>query len=331
MLKLSTGGFGTVAPSILKARTYIAPQPHSDVNDRGEYDLFYGGAGSNWFIGDATADTMYGEGGRDILDGGDGDNWLYGGDGNDVLTGGSDTDRLFGGADDDRISGGAGADFLDGGDGVDIADYSASTYAVTVNLAKNSGLGGDAHGDRLFNIEVVYGSRHDDVLVGDDHDNLLYGLAGLDEIRGGGGDDVIAGGSNPLAGPLQPGKFVDPFAHGDQLWGDGGNDTFEFRLYESGGLKEYGILNREPDLRGIDTIHDFDMNGDDVLRFQTIDLFEHNWFVTDLNLQGTPYRGALVEFSLREPGTEDFNVVNQVFLSGVWAEALSDEDVEVFL
>ena len=80
------------------------------------------------------------------------------------------------------LIGGAGADWLDGGGGVDTASYATSASGVAVSLATGSGFGGDAEGDRLFNIETLTGSKFNDTLEGDARNNKLVGGAGIDTV-----------------------------------------------------------------------------------------------------------------------------------------------------
>lgn len=100
-----------------------------------------------------------------------------------VLRGIEGNDQLFGRDGGDTLEGGAGADQLDGGAGGDTASYAGSASGVSVDLATNTGFGGDASGDTFVGIEHLTGSRFGDVLKGDD--------AGSNLIRGGLGDDVI--------------------------------------------------------------------------------------------------------------------------------------------
>ncbi|MEZ5840904.1 MAG: hypothetical protein R3D02_10950 [Hyphomicrobiales bacterium] len=110
------------------------------------------------------------------------------------LIGSSKDDVLTGDDNDNIIAGGAGADTIDGGLGFDTADYQASSAAVTVDLFNGTGVGGDAHGDRLTSIENVVGSTYGDRLIGSDNFDLLEGMAGNDSINGGLGDDILEGG-----------------------------------------------------------------------------------------------------------------------------------------
>lgn len=184
-----------------------------------------GTASEDFLVGDAAANT------------------LNGGDGDDVLSGGAGADSLSGGEDDDVLEGGAGADSLDGGAGLDIVRYLGSSAGVTVNLATGAGLGGEAEGDTLSNIEVIHGSQYNDNITGDAADNRLFGHDGADVIDGAGGDDVLDGGlgADSLAGgigddnfdggagadSLRGGDGVDRLLGGDgndQLFGDAGVD-----------------------------------------------------------------------------------------------------------
>ena len=112
----------------------------------------------------------------------------------EALIGSAYADHLIGDGADNLLRGGAGADFLDGGAGVDTANYSDSHIAVTVNLQNGLGLGGDAQGDRLVNIEDVRGSHKDDTLIGNGGANYLSGDFGDDRLFGGGGADTLIGG-----------------------------------------------------------------------------------------------------------------------------------------
>jgi Ca2+-binding RTX toxin-like protein len=117
----------------------------------------------------------------------------------DVLTGSAAANRLDGRNGDDILAGLGGADALIGGAGVDLADYSASSSGVTINLQSGTGSGGDAQGDTLSGIENVVGSAHADrltgaagvnILTGGDGDDILAGLGGADQLIGGVGTDT---------------------------------------------------------------------------------------------------------------------------------------------
>lgn len=140
------------------------------------------------------ADTIHGYGGADTIVGLGGDDIIFGDNGDDTIDAG---------ADNDIIVGGKGADTIDGGSGEDRASYGDSLEGVSVSLATGRGSGGTAQGDRLVNIEDLFGSKFDDdligdggnnILVGDDGDDVLQGGSGRDQLIGGGGADVLNGG-----------------------------------------------------------------------------------------------------------------------------------------
>ena len=85
--------------------------------------------------------------------------------------------------------GGGGADHLFGGEGKDTADYSDSNTGVQASIAAHGGSFGTAEGDKLYEIENLNGSQHDDILEGDKNANVLYGDFGNDVLKGGGGAD----------------------------------------------------------------------------------------------------------------------------------------------
>ena len=66
--------------------------------------------------------------------------------------------------------------------GVDTASYATSKSGVAVSLTLGNGIGGDAQGDRLVNIENLTGSNYDDTLEGDAGNNKLVGGSGVDTV-----------------------------------------------------------------------------------------------------------------------------------------------------
>jgi Ca2+-binding RTX toxin-like protein len=123
---------------------------------------------------------------------------VIGSEASDLLIGNGDDNVLDGHGGGDHFGGSAGADTFIGSDdiGADIADYSLSPWGVTVNLQTNVNYGGDAEGDKLINIEWVYGSKNPDTITGDGKDNSLLGLDGDDTLNGGEGNDVLSGGAD---------------------------------------------------------------------------------------------------------------------------------------
>ena len=146
----------------------------------------------------------------DHLTGNHHDNQLVGGAGDDTLRGGASnagdrsTAAIIRG---DVLVGGPGADLLDGGEdmnekndmvpdtstgavegamlaaSVDWAVYKHAMEGVAVDLSTNRGTGGEAMGDTLVNIELVWGSEKDDTFVS--------GLGG-NNIEGDGGSDTVS-------------------------------------------------------------------------------------------------------------------------------------------
>lgn len=173
--------------------------------------------------GDAAGDTgdgfenLTGSSFGDRLTGNDAANVLKGGAGvYDQLFGEGGKDKLFGGAGTDEMTGGAGADVLNGGGGTfDSIGYNNSAVGVRIVLGRNGaetiGKGGEANGDRITNVENIFGSQHDDVLTGNNLANRLSGGFGNDTLNGKKGADFLSG------------SFGD-----DTLIGGKGNDTFEF-------------------------------------------------------------------------------------------------------
>jgi Ca2+-binding RTX toxin-like protein len=135
---------------------------------------------------------------NDTLAGNDEDNILAGLDGHDELYGGKGNDSLFGGAGNDRLYGGEGRDLLNGGEGRDYAIYVDSRVGIAAVMLNQDG--SSLHGfeglgeDDLINIEAMWGSQFDDLLVGNDEDNIILGMDGNDSLYGGAGNDILNGG-----------------------------------------------------------------------------------------------------------------------------------------
>ena len=95
--------------------------------------IINGNDASNQLNGTNLADQIFGRGGNDALEGLDGN---------------------------DLLEGGAGIDDQYGGNGFDYASYRSSGAGVGVLLDLGYGLGGDAEGDGLYDIEGVIGSGY---------------------------------------------------------------------------------------------------------------------------------------------------------------------------
>ena len=158
---------------------------------------------------------------NDTLVGNADDNVISGGLGNDNIDGGPGGDLLSGDGGDDTVNGGsgAGAGVLD----TDYIDYGAAPGPVRVDFVagKTAGWGNDT----VTNIEGVFGSKFNDVLVGDGT-SLLWGMAGDDEIHGQRDDRALF--SKPvdanLASRTATGEGNDKLIDVANLEGSSGND-----------------------------------------------------------------------------------------------------------
>ena len=164
----------------------------------------------------------------DHIFGADGDDWYIDGLGGD--------DFLYGADGDDVLVGGKGADYLQGGrekEGGDTADYSSSDAAVIVTLDSKDqvghGLGGEAEGDTLVDIENLIGSEYNDGLFGDDQANWLSGNGGDDVLKGYGGADKLWGGDDVDTASYDesPSGVTVSLLAGFATGGDATGDTFQ--------------------------------------------------------------------------------------------------------
>ena len=136
------------------------------------------------------------------LPGGHGGSAYYqlAGQGNNTLTaieahvGGSNSFYfdLVGTAGDDALNGKL---WGNGEYGVSHVDYRDALSAVQANLATGTAAGGSGN-DTFANINSVFGSNFDDVLVGNGSFNNLFGDAGNDTLQGMAGDDILTGGAS---------------------------------------------------------------------------------------------------------------------------------------
>lgn len=216
---------------------FICDDSDNTMDGRGGNDTFFGNGGRDGVqfggalaavVADLAASTVIADG----LAGSDrafGIENLIGGAFNDTLAGDDGDNTLFGGGGDDLLLARGGNDFLDGGAGSDVADYSALTVGITINIGPTitvfDGLGGT---ELLINMEGILASSADDLLVGDASDNTLGGGAGNDTNDGRAGSDVADYGSATvgvtidLAAGATSGGTVILFPVFD---GQGGGDT----------------------------------------------------------------------------------------------------------
>lgn len=197
------------------------------------------------------SDVMKGGEGADTLVSISGDDQMRGGDWGDNFYSIGGRDRMLGGKGDDvfdfalanakafpsplsvtRAQAGLVGIWIDGGKGRDRVDFSDTytSYAtldnfLTLGVEVDLGVGigrergtGRAGQFTIKNVEDLYGTKREDVLIGSDTGNHLYGLAGKDILAGRSGADRLVGGKH--ADELFGG------AHDDYLYGGAGRDIY---------------------------------------------------------------------------------------------------------
>ena len=184
--------------------------PETDALDVSTFENLTGSMHNDRLTGDHRTNTIMG---------GDGDDTISGGGAMDVLMGQKGDDSIKGDAGPDHLVGGPGADRLDGGemrgerdnmvdqatdgrdnDGngtvddetagmiqatIDWAVYRMAEEGVEVDLSTNTGTGGEAMGDRLIGIELIWGSLHGDTIIAaadEDTFDIIHGDAGSDTV-----------------------------------------------------------------------------------------------------------------------------------------------------
>ena len=184
--------------------TSTASGGHAEGDEIETYDLTVGTGDEERDIEVATFRNLTGSMHDDHLTGDMFNNKLAGGGGDDSLRGLAGADTLVGGAGADRLDGGEDTgernnllprmDTDDDGDidgdddpaaaaSEDWAVYRDAMAGVTVNLDTNTGTAGEAMGDTLSNIELIWGSKHGDTFIAG---------AGADVIHGDGGSDTVS-------------------------------------------------------------------------------------------------------------------------------------------
>jgi Ca2+-binding RTX toxin-like protein len=167
------------------------------------------GSGNDTVAGSASANRLRTGDGDDRVTGGSGSDNIDGGAGNDALYGDDGTDTIIDGVGADYVQGGTENDFLEphggytdpaehgadqyrGGAGQDTLFYTDASVGVSVTMdeASNDGIPGD--GDNVHSdVEIVYGTSHDDEMVGNAGSNWFYGDDGSDRLIGAGGIDIL--------------------------------------------------------------------------------------------------------------------------------------------
>ncbi len=167
--------------------------------------------------------------------------------GDDILNGTAGDDVINGFGGDDYFRPSAGSDIINGGDGFDTLDFGLYGFqfnapGLFLNLETGLITGSNYELSNInitaSNIERVYGSRLNDVLIGSANNEQLFGGGGSDVINGGGGNDFLdgdtgdfgRGSDNLFSGPdtLDGGAGDDVILVGvnDTAIGGEGQDTF---------------------------------------------------------------------------------------------------------
>jgi Ca2+-binding RTX toxin-like protein len=192
-------------------------------------EVLDGGSANDTVTGANTPGNLRGGSGNDRLSG---RGTLAGGSGNDELTGSPVADTLRGSNGRDTLDGGFGADDIGGGGGTDTLVYPSRANGVNVTLGSGNGNDGGpedqtgssrdtARGD----IEVLFGTELNDVLVGDRSSETLVGLGGDDFAFGNSGRDTVLGfGGNDLLTGGSSSDLVRGGPGADRMLGKSGND-----------------------------------------------------------------------------------------------------------
>jgi len=170
-----------------------------DLNDSVELASFANGVTVPATISGGTGnDNLTGGEGNDTINGDGGDDKPVGGPGNDTLNGGGGNDTFVEDVDD---CGGCGKDHYYGGAGTGdrMFFYGDGITWVQIRLddAANDGWYG-TEGDNVHSdIEQIFGTVANDVLVGSNAANLIMARSGADYVDGLGGADTITGEDGP--------------------------------------------------------------------------------------------------------------------------------------
>ena len=185
-------------------------------------DVLIGNDAPNSISSGDGADTVNGGGGGDSIFTSRGDDFVHGGPGPDTIGAFEGVDQVFGDAGDDSFFSTDTDDDPDrysGGKGTDLADYSSANAAVSVKLDNKPNDGVAGEGDNVLpDVEDVFGSQFNDVLVGSKRANQFEGNDGNDKLKGKSGADGLIGarGADNLFGG-KGADFLDGGAGPDRL------------------------------------------------------------------------------------------------------------------
>jgi hypothetical protein len=157
-------------------------------------------------IGSDESDYVFGANSSDDrIEAGGGNDEIYTGDGSDSVHAGSGDDLII-------ASSGVWDDNYNGGAGVDKIDYSSIKNQLTIDLSLGYAKGEGIGRDDLANIENVLAGEGADLIYLDQLDNTAIGNLGNDSF------------------------FESPLGGDDLLFGNDGDDTFEWSIADEGSL-----------------------------------------------------------------------------------------------
>lgn len=235
------------------------------------------------FVSIANIANVFGTASADILTAGSGANQLRGGQGDDIFIATVDDAR---------------DEFLASG-GVDLADFSAYTTALDIDLGEATtiarGTGSsDATSDVLVGIRNIIGGSGDDRLVGANGVNELFGGGGNDTLDGAVGRDTLTGGDGDDVFLFATAAETGLRNGADVILDFGDNDRIDVSLFA-------------PNAQFIGTAARFDANATNQIRysFDGTDTMIHIDTDTD--------RG--VEAEIRLMGQYDLNVDDFILIA----------------
>ena len=181
---------GSDAGVTVNLATASASGGHADGDEIETYELTLNdGTDDETEIDVATFVNLTGSMHGDNLTGDMFGNHLAGGAGDDSLRGGAGADTLAGGPGADRLDGGSSTnnnatatDTTDDAPHEDWAAYRGAMEGVKVNLNTGNGTGGDAMGDTLKNIELIWGSKQADTFIASEGVDIIHGDGGSDTV-----------------------------------------------------------------------------------------------------------------------------------------------------
>jgi hypothetical protein len=136
-------------------------------------------------------------------------------------------------------SAGAVSGRVNGGGGANILEYSRYPSGISVHLANSPTPGTATATGGVLNIQTVYGSRYNDVLIGNDQDNTFLTYGGRDVVRAGGGNDTIH-----VVGVQDPASTIDGGTGSNLLWPDNvGANTWTLTGAGAGTVSSTGFAN----------------------------------------------------------------------------------------